>query len=344
MTGLPLNPNRRLHLAEARLTPLRCLLLLLVFLFMQCVSGAQDAQPSSGTPAGEYTLTINANMVLLSATVVDRNNALVGGLDKDDFHIYEDGVLQPIRSFSHEDIPVTAGILVDNSQSMGPKRADVIAAAMAFAKSSNPQDQMFVVNFNDNVFLGLPADTPFTDRPDKLLLALSTIRTIGKTALYDGIALALRHLQQGNREKKILILLTDGGDTASKLTLPQILALARQSSAILYAIGIFDDQDGDQNPGVLNRLTRETGGEAFFPASSKELASICEAIARDIRTQYTLSYVPTTEDKPGSYRAIQVKAGARGHSGLSVRTRAGYTVPAPPPPSAAKAILHDNQR
>ena len=212
---------------EPELTPLRGLLLLLVFLFLQCVSAAQPPNPSSSTPAEEYTLTLNANMVLLSATVVDRHNALVAGLNKDDFRIYEDGVPQPIQSFSHEDIPVTAGILVDNSQSMGPKRADVIAAAMAFARSSNPQDQMFVVNFSDYVSLGLPGNTPFTDSPEKLLLALSAIRSIGRTALYDGIAVGLNHLRQGNREKKVLILLTDGGDTASKLTLPQILALAR---------------------------------------------------------------------------------------------------------------------
>ena len=332
MTGLPLTPNRRAYHPALTLTPLRCLLLLLLFLFMQCVSGAQPAQSA---PAAEYTLTINANMVLLSATVVDRHNALVAGLNKNDFHIYENGVLQPIHSFSHEDIPVTAGILVDNSSSMAHKRADVIAAGLAFARSSNPQDQMFVVNFNDDVFLGLPGNTPFTENPDKLLLALSTIRTVGKTALYDGIALGLGHLQQGNRDKKVLILLTDGGDTASRLTLPQILALARQSSAIIYAIGIFDDQDGDQNPDVLNRLTKETGGEAFFPESSNELATICEAIARDIRNQYTLAYVPAINN-PG-YRAIQVKAGARGRFGLSVRTRAGYTVPSPPP-SAAKSL------
>lgn len=323
---------------EPKLTPLRCLPLFLVFLFMQCVSGAQPEHSYPTTPGEDFTLTINANMVLLSATVVDRHHALVAGLTKDNFRIYEDGVLQPIQSFTHQDIPVTAGILVDNSSSMASKRADVIAAALAFARSSNPQDQMFVVNFNDDVALGLPGGTPFTDSPEKLLLALSAIRSVGKTALYDGIDLGLRHLQQGNRDKKILILLTDGGDTASRLTLPPILALARQSSAIIYAIGIFDEQDEDQNPGVLNRLANETGGEAFFPASSKDLAAICQSIARDIRNQYTLSYVPTLNNSAGAYHAIQVKAAAHGHSGLTVRTRAGYSVPSPSPHSAQKTI------
>jgi len=338
MTDLAPIPNDRPFHPAPWQAPIRWILLLFVFLLAQCVSGAQFPPPHASEPAQEYTLTLNTNLVLLSATVVDHHNALVAGLDKDNFHIYEDGVLEPIKHFSHQDIPVTAGILVDNSSSMGPKRADVIAAAMAFARSSNPQDQMFVVNFNDNISFGLPPNTPFTDRPEILLKALSTIHTAGQTALYDGIAAALTHLTLGNREKKVLILITDGDDTASRLTLSQILAMARQSSAILYAVGIFDGSDPDESHRVLNRLTRETGGEAFFPVSSGELASICESIARDIRNQYTLAYVPTIEEKPATYRAIQVKASAPGHAHLTVRTRAGYTVPSTPPPSAPKAI------
>ena len=256
------------------------------------VSGAQVSQPPQSGPGDGYTLQLNANMVVLSVTVLDRHNALVSGLDKDDFQIYEDGVLQQIKQFSHEDIPVTAGIVVDNSGSMGPKRTDVIASALAFASSSNPQDQIFIVNFNDRVFFGLPEDTPFTDRRDQLQLALSTIHTIGQTALYDGIAVALEHLIQGNRDKKVLILISDGGDNRSKHSLAEVIDKARHSAAIIYAIGIFDEQDGDQNPAVLRRLAKETGGEAFFPKSSKEISSICEGIARDIRNQYTLTYVP----------------------------------------------------
>ncbi len=322
-------------------TPFRCLMALLVFILAQCVSGAQDVHPSPSLPDEEYTLTIHADMVLLSATVLDRHNTLVSGLGKNDFQIYEDGVLQKISYFSHEDIPVTAGILVDNSGSMGPKRSDVIAAALAFARTSNAQDQMFVVNFNDHVTFALPANMPFTDRPDKLLLALSSIGATGETALYDGIAVGLDHLKQGNRDKKVLILLTDGGDNASKHRLAQIIDMAKQSSAIIYAIGIFDERDGDQNPGVLRRLAKETGGVAFFPESSRELASICEGIARDIRNQYTMAYVPAMQEKPGTYRSIEVKASAphRGH--LSVRTRAGYTAPSAPPATAFKAIGHD---
>ena len=319
----------------------RCLMALLVFILAQYVSGAQNVHPSSSPPDEEYTLTIHADMVLLSATVLDRHNTLVSGLGKNDFHIYEDGVLQKISYFSHEDIPVTAGILVDNSGSMGPKRSDVIAAALAFAHSSNAQDQMFVVNFNDNVTFALPANMPFTDRPDKLLLALSSIGATGETALYDGIAVALDHLKQGNRDKKVLILLTDGGDNASKHRLAQIIDMAKRSSAIIYSIGMFDERDGDQNPGVLRRLAKETGGEAFFPESSRELPAICDGIARDIRNQYTLAYVPAMRDKPGTYRTILVKASAAHYGHLSVRTRTGYTAPSATPASVVKGVAHD---
>jgi VWFA-related protein len=219
---------------------------------------------------------------------------------------------------------------------MGPKRDDVIAAAMAFARSSNPQDQMFVVNFNEHVSFGLPAKILFTDNRDQLQEALSEIKTIGQTALYDGIAVGLDHLKQGNRDKKVLVLISDGGDNASKHSLAQVLSMAKQSSAIIYAIGIYDASDSDQNPGVLNRFARETGGKAYFPESSREIPSICEEIARDIRNQYTLAYVPTIAAQDGSYRAIEVKASAPGHGRLSVRTRPGYFVSSAPSPLAVR--------
>jgi VWFA-related protein len=312
------------------------MIVLMGLILAPLVAGSQESQPPQSGSGHEYTLKLNSDMVILSATVLDRHNALVSGLDKSDFQIYEDGAPQQIQHFSHEDIPVTAGILVDNSGSMGPKRDDVIAAAMAFARSSNPQDQMFVVNFNEHVSFGLPPEMPFTDRKDQLQLALSKIQAIGETALYDGIAAALDHLKQGSRDKKVLILVSDGGDNASKHTLAQVIAMAKQSTAIIYAIGIFDEQDGDQNPDVLRRFAKETGGEAFFPASSSQIASICEGIARDIRNQYTLTYVPAIASQDGRYRAIDVKASAPGRGRLTVRTRSGYSVPLSIPDSGGK--------
>jgi len=288
-----------------------------------------------------YTLRMNANLVILSATVVDRHNALVSGLDKNDFQVYEDHVLQQIKDFSHEDLPVTVGLVIDNSGSMAPKLADVIAAAMSFARSSNPQDQMFMVNFNEHVSYGLPADIPFTDRLDQLQLGLSDIQAIGQTALYDAIATALDHLQQGSNDKKVLILISDGGDNASKHNLAQVIEIARHSGAIIYAIGVFDERDGDQNPGVLKQFAIETGGEAFFPESSKELALICEGIARDIRNQYTLAYVPTIQKQDSGYRVIDVKVSSPDRGHLSARTRAGYFVPSILPSPGYGTAGHD---
>jgi VWFA-related protein len=326
--------NAQMRSVERSTFPL--LIVLIAAIFLRCVAGAQVSQPSQKSSGEEYTLKLNSNLVTLSATVLDRHNALVSGLVKDDFQIYENKVLQPIKHFSHEDIPVTVGIVVDNSGSMKSKRDDVITAALAFASSSNPQDQMFVVNFNDSVSLGLPAKIPFTDKRDQLQAALSGIRTIGQTALYDGIAVGLDHLKLGNRDKKVLVVISDGGDNRSKHNLAQVLNMAKQSSAIIYAIGIYDESDGDQNPGVLNKFARETGGKAYFPASSREIPSICEEIARDIRNQYMLAYVPTIAAQDSSYRTIEVKASAPGHGRLSVRTRPGYFVSSTSSPLAAR--------
>jgi len=319
--------NPRMQMPGHSTVTYRCLITLFALLLARIVSGAQPSQAQSKGSGGDYTLKLNANMVVLSATVLDRHNALVSGLDKEDFQVYEDGVLQHIKQFSHEDIPVTVGILVDNSASMGPKRDDVIAAAMAFARSSNSQDQMFVVNFNDRVSFGLPAGTLFTDRRDRLQQAFSGIKASGQTSLYDGLAAGLERLQLGSSDKKVLILISDGGDNASKHNLLQVLAMARQSTAIIYAIGIFDEQDDDQNPGVLRRFAKETGGAAFFPESSSGIPSICEGIARDIRNQYTLTYVPKMASQDGKYRSIEVKAKAGDRGRLTVRTRSGYSVP-----------------
>ena len=265
--------------------------------------------------------------MVLHATVQNHNGAPVSGLGKNDFQVFEDGALQQIEYYSHEDIPVTVGLVLDNSGSMRPKRDDVIAAAMAFARSSNPQDQMFVVNFNEYVSLGLPGNMPFTDQTAQLQVALSRFNANGETALYDALALALGHLKLGNRDKKVLIVVSDGGDNASKYKLGQILTMAEKSDAIIYAIGIYMDEDPDKNPGALRQLSKATGGEAFFPETLPEVTPLCERIAHDIREQYTLAYAPANSKQDGAYRAIQVKAKAPGHGSLSVLTRTGYYAP-----------------
>ena len=203
-------------------------------------------------------------------------------------------------------------------------RSDVIAAARTFVRSSNQEDQMFVVNFNERVTLGLPGALRFTNRPDELESAILKAPATGQTALYDAVVEALKRLQAGGRDKKVLIVISDGGDNASAHSLAEALQMAGQSSALVYTIGIFDEEDPDRNPGVLHRLARATGGEAFFPGQLSAVVAICERIARDIRNQYTIGYHSTSVARPGAYRSIRVAAGAAGHGKLTVRARSGY--------------------
>jgi Ca-activated chloride channel homolog len=311
---------------------------LVVIAALSSFTSAQAPPSSRSSPRADYTIRVHADLVVLRASAQDRKNTPVSGLEKNDFQVYEDGVLQSIKYFSHQDVPVTVGLVIDDSGSMWPKRADVIAASLAFARSSNPQDQMFVVNFNEKVSFGLPGNMAFTDKVAQLEVALSRIPPDGETALYDALDAALDHLKQGSRDKKVLIVISDGGDDASKHKLAEIMALAGQPDVIIYTIGIFDDQDEDRNPGVLKRLAKNTGGEAFFPESLKDIAPICERIAHDIRNQYTIAYAPTNRNRDGSYRLVQVKASAPGHGRLLVRTRTGYFAPSALPATAAKAL------
>jgi VWFA-related protein len=321
----------RLASISRALAPL-LILILLPGMALSQVSPATPERPDTG-----YKITVQANLVVLHATAQDRKGILVSGLGQDNFQVYEDGVLQQIKFFSHEDLPVTVGLVIDNSGSMGRKRADVITAALAFARSSNPQDQMFVVNFNEHVRFALPGGTPFTDQVPELELALARITTNGQTALYDAVAVALEHLKQGNRDKKVLIVISDGGDNASKHKLAQIMAMAQHTDAIIYTIGLFDEDDEDRNPVVLRQLAQDTGGDVFLPRSHQEAIPICERIARDIRNQYTIAYVPANRKLDGTYRLIQVNASAPGHGRLGVRTRPGYRAPLNPQPPPATA-------
>jgi len=307
----------------------RCMVALILLLVLPSFARPPADGPSQ---ADQDTIRVDVDLVVVHATVRNHQGILVSGLGQEEFQVFEDGVPQEIKIFSREDTPVTVGLVVDNSGSMKSKRARVVAAALAFVRSSHPEDQMFVVNFNENVSFGLPDNTPFTDNEDQLRVALSGVKADGMTALYDAIAAALAHLKKGKQDKKVLIVVSDGADNASQHTVAQIMAMAGQSDAIIYTLGLFEPDDPDRNPGVLKRLARATGGEAFLPGSVQHVVPICEQIARDIRNQYTIAYVPTNRKQDGTYRAIRVKAGTPDRERLSVRTRAGYYAVAKPRP------------
>ena len=297
-----------------------------LLLLIGLVGGAELQAPASIAAQGPapYQISVNVDLVVLNATVRDGKGRFASDLSEQDFQVYEDGVRQTIRLFRHEDIPVTVGLVVDHSGSMRPKLRDVIAAARTFVQSSSPDEQMFVVNFNENVTLGLPDDLPFSNRPEDLGNAIANAPTTGMTALYDAVFEARKRLPAGGPEKKVLIVNSDGGDNASAHTLADVLTMASQSTTLVYTIGIFDESDPDRNPDVLRRLAAVTGGEAFFPSEYKEVVAICERIARDIRNQYTIGYLSSGAARPGAYLSIRVAAGAAGHGKLSVRARSGY--------------------
>ena len=291
-------------------------------------TGAQDLEP--------FRISLNVDLVILETTVRDRNGRVALGLLEKHFEVYEDGVRQSIRLFRHEDVPVRVGLVVDHSGSMRNKIAEVVAGARSFVQFSNPEDEIFVVNFNEKVTLGVSADMRFNNRGDELEFAISNSPTTGMTALYDAIANALERLQVGNKVKKVLIVISDGGDNASRQTLPGILKMSGQSGALVYTIGVFDEEDPDRNPGVLKRLASTTGGEAFFPSELSEVVTICAEIAREIRSQYTIGYFSANPGPAGSQRTVRVQAKEPEGRKLIVRTRSGYVVgPQSTPPGQA---------
>lgn len=289
------------------------------FLFLMALPPA--AVPQTAEP---FRISVDVDLVVLHPTVRDAKGQFASDLSEQNFEVYEDGVRQSIKLFQHEDIPVTVGLVVDHSSSMRHKLAEVIAAARTFVRSSSPADQMFVVNFNEKVTLGLPDAVGFTDSPADLEQAISRKAAGGMTALYDAVLEGEERLRAGSREKKVLIVISDGGDNASRHTLDDVLKIAERSSALVYTIGIFDPEDADRNPDVLRRLARATGGDAFFPAQLDDVVAICERIARDIRQQYTLGYVSSNAAKVGAYRSIRMVARQAGNGKLVVRTRTGY--------------------
>ena len=296
-----------------------------LFLMVLSVYAGYQAPTAVQDPAAaSFRISVDVPLVVLHATVTDRQGSLVSNLGEQDFQVYENGVPQHIQLFKNEDIPVAVGLVIDHSTSMAPKLAEVTAAARAFVRSSNREDQIFVVNFNEIASLGLPPSIRFTDSAAELEYAISDQSARGQTALYDATAKALEQLQTASRDKKVLVMVSDGGDNASRRKLDEVMKLAERSSAVIYTIGVFDPDDPDKNPDVLSRLARATGGEAFLPGKLDEVVADCERIARDVRHQYIIGYAPSNPAPDGSYRSIRVLARTKGQGKLSVRTRTGY--------------------
>jgi VWFA-related protein len=269
-----------------------------------------------------FTLRSDVRLVLLDVSVKDRNGGFAGDLTKANFAIEENGRPQRITVFSHEDTPVTIGILVDESLSMTPKHADVLTAANVFIQECNRKDEIFVLHFNDSVKAGLPENTPFTDDVKQLHDALMRVRPAGKTALYDAVITGLDHLAKGRQTRKALVVISDGGDTASRHTRREMLDTVERSAATIYAVGIYDEDDPDRAPGLLKQLAGVSGGMAFFPAANQPIVPVCRQIAREIRSTYTLGYVPDAGD--GDVRRVQVHVAVPGREKLVVRSRNSY--------------------
>lgn len=299
---------------------------LAVFL-LSCSLTLADFSHSQQSPlpnaAVSPTISVDSDLVALPVRVTDSNGNIVSGLTLQDFSVFEDGRPQKITLFQQEDAPVTVGLVVDHSRSMGPKLAGVIAAVSAFAHSSNPQDEMFVVDFNDDVWLQILGGKPFTHSADDLEKEINAVSARGRTALYDAVAEGLNHLRFGHCEKKALIIVSDGGDNASHQKFSQILDLAQRSQVLIYSIVLQGDGQ-EENPGALRHLSKSTGGISYLPSPSQSISSISALIARDLRDQYTLGFAPEKPSSDASFRKIQVKVSATGRGKLHVRYRPGY--------------------
>ena len=272
---------------------------------------------------GQYVYTSQVNEVNLPVTVVDMRNHLVTNLDKNNFQVFEDGQPQTIVRFSREDIPVSIGIVVDNSGSMRTKRAAVTKAVLNLIQASNPQDEVFVVNFNDDPYL----DQDFTNKLDPLREALDRVDSRGGTALYDAVIASADHLAKGaKKEKKVLLVITDGVDNESRESLESAIRKVQDDQGpIIYTIGILGDEPGIKRAKrALQSLSDQTGGVAFFPKDLMEVDEISREVARDIRNQYSITYKPSNPRSNGGYRKVRVEARAQGYKDLQARTRNGY--------------------
>jgi VWFA-related protein len=284
-----------------------------------------SGQEPSGNDSGMFVFKKQVEEVVLHATVVDAQQRLVTNLDKNNFSVSENGVAQTITSFRREDVPVEIGIVVDNSGSMRDKRQQVEDAVLELVRASNPQDQVFVVNFGSNPYL----DQDFTGDVNLLQAALHQVSAKGSTALYDAVSASAVHLEHNPKlSKKVLLVITDGRDNMSRETLQETLRRLHQPDGpTLYAIGLLNEGMQGQGREALQELAGGTGGVAYFPDSLDQVNQIARTVAHDIRSQYVIAFRPKNQNLKPEYQTLQVNASAPGYTKLTVRTRSGYFAP-----------------
>ena len=285
---------------------------------------------SGQEPDAKPTFSSESELVVLHVAVKDRKGGYVSGLGQESFRVLEDRRPQEISFFNSQDAPVTVGLLIDSSGSMAPNRNLVIAASMAFTKAMNPQDEFFVLGFNEHIHTPLPNDKPFTSAEPVLRVALvQAIKARGQTAIYNAVNAGLEYVQRGGFERQVLIVVSDGGDNASATTRAQVLANAQGSNAVIYTIALVDPLDPEADPGFLRQLSESTGGVAFRPKNAEEIEEILQRVAQDIRNMYTIGYVPadvsvSSKARKDALRRVAVDVRLPTGQKLAVRTRRAY--------------------
>ena len=285
---------------------------------------APPTNPSPGTlsAAGDALFRTQVDRVVLYAAIFDGQQRLVTGLTQQAFRVYQDGQLQRLSGFSNQDIPVSMGIAVDSSASMTEKRAAVNAAALALVRASHPADEVFLVDFKDTVEIS----QDFTSDIASLERGLGGVRMWGGTAVRDAIRMGAEHLQKGTREKKVLLVITDGEDDSSDIEQNALLTLLQRSEVTVYAIGILSQEPNDRRRNAqkfLQDVAKVSGGASYFPRTAEEVEVLAAQIAHDIRNQYILEY-PVPPGTKAGYRALRVSAESKTRGKLTVRTRPGY--------------------
>src|SRR5580692_10173473 len=268
----------------------------------------------------DATFRTDTRLVVLNVSVFDQNGNVVKDLPKSAFTIYENGEKQTLTVFRQEDVPISLGLIIDNSASMTDKRDRVASAALSLVKASNPQDEVFIIDFNERAVLA----KEFTNNIKDLEGALHNIDAQGETAMRDALLLGIEHLRhRAHKDKKVLVVVTDGEDNSSVETQAHLVEVAQENDVIIYAVGLLGAEEPESAARAkkqLTELTQETGGRSWFPNDVADIANITPEIAHEIRNQYVVAYTPTNLAADGTFRKIRVDVNA---PGALVRTRAG---------------------